>query len=534
MIGAQSAAVLRPRPLDDIEQASALHRAGQFDEAAKLCSKILAAKPDHYDALHLLGLLRHRQGRNADALRLVGAVRERAPRSAEVLDNYGLILAALARHDEALASFEEALAIDSGNLHALGNRAGALKRLKRPKEALAAYQALLAKKADDLCALNECGGLYVWLGRPAEALACYETAIAIAPRMAELHVNKGTALVALNRFADALESLNAALAINPESAEAHYDASLVRLRLGDFANGWREYEWRWRKADRSGKPRDIAAPLWLGEQPLAGKSILLLAEQGLGDTINFVRYAPLVAARGATVILGVQSPLKTLAATVPGVSLVLGDGEPVPQVDFHCPLLSLPLAFQTELTTVPTNVPYLRPQQERLAKWRDRVPAPGGLRVGICWAGSSVHLNDRNRSMPLHRFAKLLSIPNLVFISVQKVVNDEDAAILREHGVIQLGQEFGDFADTAAVVAMLDLLITVDTSVAHLAGAMAKAVGMLLPFSPDFRWMLDRTDSPWYPTVRLFRQSAPGDWDGPIARMHQELAGLACRCANHA
>jgi len=533
-MSAARGAKLRPRPSDDIEQASALHQAGKVDEAAGICIGILAVKPDHYDALHLLGLLRHRQGRNAEALRLVGAVLKRAPRSAEALDNYGLILAALGRHDEALACFEEVLAINADHRNALNNRAAALKRLKRYEEALAAYQAVLARKADDLGALNECGGLNVWLGRPAQALACYETAIAIAPRTAELHINKGTALVALNRSAEALQCFTAAAAIEPESAEARYNASLVRLRLGDFKTGWREYEWRWRKADRAGRPRDIAAPLWLGKEPLAGKSILLLAEQGFGDTINFLRYAQLVAARGATVILEVQSPLKAIAATVPGVALVLGDGEPVPQVDFHCPLLSLPLAFQTELATVPANIPYLRPQQERLAKWQDRVPAPGRLRVGICWAGSNVHLNDRNRSIPLRRFAKLLSIPDLVFVSVQKEVNGEEAAILRERGVIQLGQEFTDFADTAAVVAMLDLIISVDTSVAHLAGAMAKAVGLLLPFAPDFRWMLDRSDSPWYPTMRLFRQTARGDWDGPIARMHRELSGVACRRASPA
>ncbi len=434
------AANFQSRPIEDIAQASALHQAGRFDEAEKICSGILAAEPDHYDALHLLSLLRHRQGRNAEALRLVGAVLKRTPRAPEVLNNYGLILAALARHEEAVARFDAVLAIDPDNLNALRHRAAALKRLRRYERALAAYQAVLARKADDVGALNECGGLHVLLGRPTEALACYDTAIALAPRAAELHVNKGTALVAMNRLAEALQSFNAAAAIEPERAEAHYNASLVHLRLGDFKTGWRKYQWRWRKTDGFGKPPDIAAPLWLGEQPLAGKSILLLAEQGFGDTIHFLRYAPLVAARGATVILGVQSPLRAIAATVPGIALVLGDGERVPQVDFHCPLLSLPLAFQTELATVPANVPYLRAPQERLDKWRERVPVPGRLRVGICWAGSSVHLNDRNRSIPLRRFAKLLSIPSLAFISLQKEVNDEEAAILREHGVIQLGQ----------------------------------------------------------------------------------------------
>jgi len=205
---------------------------------------------------------------------------------------------------------------------------------------------------------------------------------------------------------------------------------------------------------------------------------------------------PLVAALGAKVVLGVQSPLKAIAATVPGVSLVLGEGEPLPPVDFLCPLLSLPLAFQTELASVPANIPYLRPQDERLNKWRGRLPANGRPRIGLCWAGSGTHLNDRNRSIALEHFATLLSVPGVDFVSLQKEVGEPQSAPLRAHGVTQLGREFTDFADTAAVLAMLDLLVSVDTSVAHLAGAMGKAVALLLPFAPDFRWLLDRSDSP--------------------------------------
>jgi len=225
----------------------------------------------------------------------------------------------------------------------------------------------------------------------------------------------------------------------------------------------------------------------------------------------------------------VQHPLKAVAVTVPGVAQVFSDGEPLPQFDLYCPLLSLPLAFETELATIPANIPYARPLEARLTEWRCRMPDRGRLRVGLCWAGSSMHLNDRNRSIALDRFASILSIPGLDFISVQKDVSETQAAVLREHGVVQLGQQFADFADSAAVVAMLDLLVSVDTSIAHLAGAMGKAVALLLPFSPDFRWLLHRSDSPWYPTARLFRQSRVGDWDGPLEQVHLELADLARR-----
>jgi len=522
-------AATKPEPLDEIEQALALHRQGRCDDAEQICGALLAAEPDHLDALHLLALVRHQQGRNVEALRLVGALLQRTSPSAEIFNNLGLILTALGRHEQALGCFEDALVLAADHFGARKNRAACLKRLARHEQALVAYETILAINPDELDVLNECGGLHARLGCLAAAVTFYERALAIAPGTVELLINKGTALAALNRFDEALESFTAATAIDPERAEAHYNAGLVRLRLGDFAVGWRDFEWRWRKPDWVGMRREFAAPLWLGEAPLAGKTILLLAEQGLGDTIHFVRYAPLIAALGAKVILGVQTPLKAIAATVPGVSLVVGDGEAVPQVDFYCPMFSLPLACRTELATVPANIPYLQPCQERLAKWRQSLPANGRLRVGLCWAGSSTHLNDRNRSIPLERFVRLLSVPNLDFISVQKDVNPTQAGLLRQHGVIQLGQECTDFADTAAVVAMLDLVVSVDTSVAHLAGAMGNAVALLLPFAADFRWLLDRTDSPWYPTMRLFRQAALGDWDDPLDRLRQELEAVARR-----
>jgi ADP-heptose:LPS heptosyltransferase len=239
----------------------------------------------------------------------------------------------------------------------------------------------------------------------------------------------------------------------------------------------------------------------------------------------------MVAALGARVTLVVQPPLRAIAATVSGVAQVLTDGDAVPDFDLHCPLLSLPHAFGTEVATIPAHIPYLRPFAERLAKWRDKLPSHGRLRVGICWAGTSAHLNDRDRSIPIGRFVQVLSVPGLDFVSLQRDVTEAQAAVLRDHGVAALGQDFKDFADTAAVAAMLDLVVSVDTSVAHLAGAIGKAVALLVPFSPDFRWMLQRTDSPWYPTLRLFRQTALGDWSAPLDQLCRELTDLAVRPA---
>jgi len=514
----------------NITQAFADYQQGRLADAETICNAILAAEPEQFDALHLLGLLRHAQKRNAEALQLVGAVLKRAPRSAEVLSNYGLVLAALSRHEEALACFDEALHYSAGYVNALQNRAAALKSLARDEEALVAFEAILATKDDDVDALNECGGLHMGLGRPEAAVACYDRALAAAPQVAELHINKGSALGALNRFDDALQSFADAIAVAPERAEAHYKAGLIRLRLGDFSGGWRDYEWRW-QTERKPIVRQVAAPLWLGEQPIKGKTIFLLGEQGFGDTIQFIRYAPLVAALGATVLVDVPPQLREIVASVPGVSSVFCGAESAPHVDFRCPLLTLPLSFQTEMATIPVNVPYIRPREEHVAKWREKLPQNGRLRIGLCWAGSPEHLNNRNRSIALERFAKVLSVPNLDFVSVQKEVSERQATILRENNVAQLGQGFQDFADTAAVLAQLDLLISVDTSVAHLAGAMGKPVALFLPWSPDWRWMHERTGSPWYPTMLFFRQMTRGDWDGPLDQLCQELAAVAARSA---
>ena len=319
-----------PVPGRSIAEVFAHFQAGRLADAEAICNAILTAQPEDFDGLHLLGLLRHRQGRDAEALRLVAAVLRRAPRSAEVLSNYGLILTALKRHEEALACFEDALASDAGYLLALKNRAASLKSLGRHGEALAAFAAVHAARPDDIAVLNECGGLLVRLGQFDAALACYDRALALAPRVAELHVNKGSALAGASRFADALDSFNAAIAVDPQSAEAHHRASLICLRSGDFKNGWRDFEWRWR-TQWAPRIRRVDAPLWRGE-PIECKTILLLAEQGYGDTIQFIRYVPMLAALGARVILDVPPPLQEIAAALDGAAAVLKADAPTPKM----------------------------------------------------------------------------------------------------------------------------------------------------------------------------------------------------------
>jgi tetratricopeptide (TPR) repeat protein len=510
-------------------RATALADLGRFEEALAACAAVLMRALDHPDALNTRGVVLGKLKRCGEALHSYDTALAVAPERLDIETNRGTALLELDRFDEALASFDRVLAVDPANVGALINRGNTLIKLKRPADALASYEKALVIESDHAVAVTARGVALTLLDRLDEALRMHERAIAIDSELVGAHINRANTLVALTRMEQALESYANALALEPENAEAHFNAAIARLCLGDFHAGWKQYEYRWKKKEVAAQRPNFSHPMWRGEKDLHGKTIFLLAEQGLGDTIQFMRFAPLVAKLGARVILGVQRPLVALAATVPGISAVLADGDPLPTFDLHCPLLSLPSAFETDLGTIPANIPYVAPHQARLDKWRSRLLDSGRLRVGICWAGSKDHLNNHNRSIALERFASLLSVSGLDFVSVQKDVSAEQAAFLAEHGVLELGQSFADFADTSAVVAMLDLLVTVDTSVAHLAGAMGKAVALLIPFSPDWRWLLERTDSPWYPTARLFRQPSVGDWETPLARLRDELDEVASR-----
>ena len=308
------------------------------------------------------------------------------------------------------------------------------------------------------------------------------------------------------------------------NADVQHNEGLSLLTLGDYRRGFQKYEARWQ---RTGMPRrkSLGKPLWLGEYPLARKTILVHAEQGLGDTIQFARYAPQLARGGAKVVLEVQPELVALLSRVEGVASVVGRGDALPAYDVHCAAGSLPLALHTELSTIPANVPYLAASDQRVARWRERIASQPSPRIAVAWSGRADHANDRNRSITLERFAPLLAAGQGSFVSIQRELRDGDADTLaRLPCVTHVGDALADFDDTAAVMALADLVIAVDTSVVHLAGAMGRPVWVLLPFQPDWRWLLDREDSPWYPTARLFRQSRTGDWDGVIAQVKEELS----------
>lgn len=536
-----------------LQEAVALHQQGQLAAAEKGYARILKSFPEQFDALHLLGILKLQSGKAGEAQRLIATALKLAPSSADAHANMGLVLGALKRPADALASFDKSLALDPDHFEAQANRgnvlldlgraedalaalnktlareprhlpsrvnlANALVKLGRADEAIAEYDAALALNPNDVKALFNRANTLFHAGRHAESLSGYDRLLALAPRYPEGLNGRGLTLQALGRYPDALSDYAKAIALAKDYADGHFNEALALLAIGDYARGFAEYEWRWKRYAR----RSVGKPLWLGEYPLGRKTILLHAEQGLGDTIMFARYAPLLAVGGANVLLEVQGELKTLLAGLAGVR-AFARGEAPPAFDVHCPLGSLPLAMKTTPDNVPAGIPYLRADDDRIAKWRPRLEAAPGKRVAFAWAGNPNHINDRNRSVALERLKPLLEISGISAVSIQRDVPERDRAALGAFGaLVHLGDALEDFQDTAAVIALCDLVVAVDTSVAHLAAAMGRDTWVLLPFWPDWRWTLDRAHSPWYPDARLYRQGADGSWDAVIARVKADL-----------
>jgi tetratricopeptide (TPR) repeat protein len=502
----------------------------ELNKAERLYAELLPHQPDNFDALHGLGQINYQRGRLEAALALIQEALKSDRSRADGFASLGLIFHALRDFQRALASYDEGLRLAPDDAEMLNRRGVALLELGRVREALEGFDRVLLHTRNHLDALGNRGNALLKLNRVTDALAAYDRALECAPRNVQLLTNRAAALRRLDRPDEALRSASRALSIKPDFAQARFVESVARLTLGDFAAGWRGYESRWQVGWLASQRRSFAAPLWLGEESLDGKTILLHAEQGLGDTIQFARYATFLASHGANVILEVQRPLARLLSRLQGAAAVIARDEALPHYDYHCPLLSLPLACGTTLETIPAHRAYIAPADAAIAFWRTRLPQRR-LRVGLVWSGERSHDNDLNRSMRLATLEPLLDLPDVSFVTLQHEVREEDRALLqRRSDVGQIGGEFKDFADTAAAIALLDAVIAVDTAVAHLAGAMGKPLFLLLPFAADFRWLRERTDSPWYPTAQLFRQPQFGDWDGVVKVLRRELAERDVSC----
>jgi tetratricopeptide (TPR) repeat protein len=497
----------------------------RYEEALATYDRSLALRPDQVIAFYNRGGTLHKLGRFEEAIASYDRAIALSPGLVEAHANRGNTLNALHRYDEALTSFDRALALRPDLIEALTNRGNALNGLKRYDDALASYDRVIAIQPAHASAHYNRGTTLHEMKRYDEAIAAYDRAIALQPHYPEAFSNRGATLWELKRHDAALASYDHAIAIQPDFPEAHWNAASLRLLTGDFERGWAEYEWRWKYNTMALASRNFTQPIWRGEA-LEGKTILLHSEQGLGDAIQFCRYVPLVAVRGARVILEVDKRLRDLMSSLDRTAQVLSAGEALPQFDVHCPLLSLPRAFHTLLETIPSRTPYLRASPERLAKWSARLGPKRGLRVGLIWSGNPAHHRDQVRSIEFSALVPLLDA-EATFFSLQKDVRPADAAALASRkDVIQIADELADFSDTAAAMAQLDLIISVDTSTVHLAGALGRPVWILLPFLPDWRWLLDRDTSPWYPTARLFRQDETRRWDSVIPRVRAALLEL--------
>ena len=499
-------------------------KCGRYPDAVASYRAALAVRADFVEALGNLGQLLRRAGSYDEAVTLFTRAIEHGARDSSVHRGLGMALGRLNRTDEAIAALRKAIEINPADHEAHNNLGNRLKQKGEMAAADACYREALRLKPDYVDAHNNLGNSYFRIGQLDEAEACYRKALALRPDYADGHGNLGIVHMGMGRHDACIASLREALRLRPVYPEASCNLSQALLVTGQFKEGWDRYEARWSLA--SLPPRPFRQPWWRGES-LLGRTILLHAEQGVGDAFQFVRYATILRDLGADVLLEVpRETMRVLAPLArPGIRLIPRGSKHVPHFDLHCPLLSIPGALGCDLESIPAQVPYLSAEPKLVDAWRDRIGRGGPLKVGLVWAGNPQHANDHHRSFRPLAYRPLWEVPGVAFFSLQKQQRDGDAADLATLGPItDLAPHLGDFADTAAALCALDLLISVDTSVVHLAGALGRPVWTMVPFSPDWRWLVDRPDTPGYPTMRLFRQPKRNDWKGAVARVAAELA----------
>src|SRR3984957_15440649 len=552
----------------DSNHADALHlmgllsvHAAQYDLAVEWFARAIRreAKPQY---LASLGVALQSQARFEEALRTFEKAIQLKPDDAELWQHLGNVLVDLNRPDQALLSFQHALKLNPRDWKAANNSAHLLVRSGRLNEALSHFElcdqlqpdcaATLQMRALALYGLNRfeegladikrahaldpaqpdiCNNTAVLLrrlGQVEEALPWFNKALRLRPDYPAAFTNKAAALGDLHRFTEVFATYDELGVLHPDHAEAEWGRALLHLLTGNFEAGWAGREVRWKLPDLPIARFNFRQPMWLGKEPIDGKTILVHVDEGLGDTIQFARYVPMVAALGARVILVVADALCPLLSKLPGVTQCLPlSTATLPPFDMYCPIGSLPLALGTGLETIPTATGYLpSPAATQLQTWEDRLGPHDRLRVGLVWSGNPKHKNDHNRSLPLRALSSVLDL-DARFVSLQKDPRPEDKATLLENSeIVDLTAHLTDFAETAALISCLDLVITVDTSIAHLAAALGRPTWILLPYTPDYRWLLDRDDNPWYLTARLFRQTETREYAGVLDRVRTELQTL--------
>jgi len=543
-----------------LQRAMALHQSGHLLQAKVMYENILSTQPRNADALSLLAIVATQSGDHALAIETInkaikidpsnagyylnrGSAQKSLnqltdavasfnkaivfkPAYAEAYSNRGVAQRELKQLTDAIASFNKAIAIDPGFAEAYSNKGHALRDHKQLEAAVASCDKAIAIKPNFAEAHSNRGNALRELNQLEAALASYDKAIAIKPDFAEAHSNRGLALQDCHQLDAALTSFDRAIALNPNYLESYFSKSQALLLGGDFDAGWALYEWRWKCKSTGLTKRKFHQPSWLGVESLKDKTILLYGEQGLGDTLQFCRYASLVAALGARVIIEAPKVLLEILRGLEGVSEVVANGSTLPAFDYHSPLLSLPWVFKTNISTIPSNQAYLKGDADFAIQWAEKLGVKTKPRVGIAWSGSGTHTNDHNRSIELSNLLPHLP-EGLEYVSLQKELREVDKATLKNSPNFRhFGEDLHDFSDTAALCGLMDFVISVDTSVAHLSAALGRPTWVLLPYSPDWRWLLNRTDSPWYSSVKLYRQQAANDWESVLGILQSDLSKL--------
>jgi len=519
---------LDPKPAYLSSLGTTLRRQGRFEEARQAFETALRAKPDDAELWKNLGDVLIKLERPDGALIGLRQALKLNPHDADAAYLIAGIFYRSGRFEEAVAHFDLCRKLRPDHALTLQLRGLSLRGLRRYEEFLADSRLAHALDPGDVETRNNIGDALQFLGRYEEALEWFDRALELQPSYIAVLINKASVLQDLHRFDEAVAIYENIKTFDPTNADADWNLSLLHMLTGNFESGWAKREARWHKTQPHFYPK-ISQPMWLGEEPVEGKTVLVVSDEGLGDVIQFVRYVPMLANRGARVALLVQDALHPLLSAMPGISLCFpGSTEANLAFDMHCPTSSLPLAFGTRLDTIPAALSYLPPPPpERVRIWEDRLGPRDRLRVGLVWSGNPTHANDHNRSVPLRMLSRLVDGVDATFVSLQKDPRDGDKATLQtQNTIIDLTVDLTDFVETAALVSCLDLVITVDTSVAHLAAALGRPTWILLAYLPDFRWLLDRNDSPWYPTVRLFRQTETRDYGEVLDRVRSELRAL--------
>ena len=559
----EHAAAIRPDYAEaHYNKANALQKTGQFEASIASYDRALSVQPAYADAYFNRGNALRELNRMEAAVASYGEAIRLQPTDFEALTNRGGALNELHRHEEAISSFDRAIALQPDYPVAHYNRGTALHRLgrleaaassfrraialhpgyaeahsnlglvlqetKRLPDALASLDRAIALQPDLAEAHSNRGNILQEMQQYELAVSSYDRAIAIRPAFAEAHFNRGIALKELQRLDEAITSYDRAIAIKPDHEEAIWNKSIALLLNGNLEAGWKLHESRWTHPEARRHLRTFPVPLWLGEQSLRGKTILLHAEQGLGDALQFCRYAKLVADLGGRTMLEVPKALLGILSTLDGVHELRENGSTAGGFDYHCPLLSLPLAFNTTLSSIPHATRYLDSDPRKVALWRQQLGPGESLRIGIVWSSTSSFRDDARRSLRLAEFLKAIPETGVELICLQKELKPDDRGTLQSRPDIRfVGDQLHDLSDTAALIETMDLVVSTCTSVPHLSCALGKATWILLSHAPDWRWFLNRDDSPWYPSAKLYRQPKPGDWDGVFDRLRADIERLS-------